>query len=48
MANDVTVSERSRRLPAGRRAAVLELLTTTGQLTVGEIAEQFSVSIDRS
>jgi len=46
MANDATITERSRRLPAGRRAALLEHLTTTGQLTVGEIAEQFNVSID--
>ncbi|WP_341994923.1 DeoR/GlpR family DNA-binding transcription regulator [Microbacterium sp. LWH7-1.2] len=45
MANDV-ISERSRHLPAGRRAALLELLGTTGQLSVGEIAEQFKVSID--
>ncbi|WP_106815839.1 DeoR/GlpR family DNA-binding transcription regulator [Microbacterium timonense] len=46
MANDVSTSERSRRLPAGRRAALLEHLSSKGQLTVGEIAEQFSVSID--
>jgi DeoR family fructose operon transcriptional repressor len=45
MANDV-ILERSRHLPAGRRAALLELLGTTGQLSVGEIAEQFKVSID--
>lgn len=46
MANVVSTTERSRRLPAGRRAALLEHLSTKGQLTVGEIAEQFGVSID--
>lgn len=46
MANEVSNSERARRLPAGRRAALLDHLSTTGQLTVGEIAEQFKVSID--
>ncbi len=38
--------EKSRHLPASRRAALLEHLGTTGQLTVAEIAATFDVSID--
>lgn len=41
-----TGSERSRHLPASRRAAVLDHLSTTGQLTVAQLAERFDVSID--
>jgi DeoR family transcriptional regulator, fructose operon transcriptional repressor len=39
-------SDRSRHLPASRRAALLEHLGATGQLTVAQIAERFGVSID--
>jgi DeoR family fructose operon transcriptional repressor len=46
MARDAPVAERSRHLPASRRAALLEHLGTTGQLTVAQIAERFDVSID--
>ncbi len=46
MPRDTTRAEKSRHLPASRRAALLDLLGTTGQLTVGEIAERFDVSID--
>lgn len=38
--------ERSRHLPASRRAALLEHLGATGQLTVAQLAERFDVSID--
>lgn len=46
MSRESTADERSRQLPAGRRAALLEHLGSTGQLTVGQIAAQFNVSID--
>lgn len=46
MTSDVSATERSRHLPASRRAALLDHLATTGQLTVGQIAERFDVSID--
>ena len=46
MATDLSSAERARHLPAGRRAALLEHLSTQGQLTVGTLAEQFGVSID--
>lgn len=39
-------AEPSRHLPAGRRAALLAHLTTSGQLTVAQLAERFDVSID--
>lgn len=41
-----TPSTGSRHLPAGRRAALLEFLGTTGQLTVAQLSERFDVSID--
>ena len=41
-----TPSTGSRHLPAGRRAALLEFLGTTGQLTVAQLSERFDLSID--
>ncbi|SDZ23787.1 DeoR/GlpR family DNA-binding transcription regulator [Herbiconiux ginsengi] len=36
----------SRRLPAGRKAALVEAINLQGQVTVAALAEEFSVSID--
>ncbi|MFG1951654.1 DeoR/GlpR family DNA-binding transcription regulator [Micromonospora sp. NPDC048830] len=38
--------ERQRHLPAGRKAQLAAYVTDTGQVTVGELAERFGVSID--
>ena len=38
--------ERQRHLPAGRKAQLAAYVTETGQVTVGELAERFGVSID--
>jgi len=38
--------ERQRRLPAGRKAQLAAHVAETGQVTVGELAERFGVSID--
>jgi DeoR family transcriptional regulator, fructose operon transcriptional repressor len=38
--------ERQRRLPAGRKAQLAAYVADTGQVTVGELAERFGVSID--
>lgn len=38
--------ERQRRLPAGRKAQLAAYVAETGQVTVGELAERFGVSID--
>jgi DeoR/GlpR family transcriptional regulator of sugar metabolism len=38
--------EAGRRLPAGRKAALLKSVSTAGQVTVAELAEEFSVSPD--
>lgn len=35
-----------RRLPAGRKAALVNAVTIAGQVTVAELAEQFGVSLD--
>jgi DeoR family fructose operon transcriptional repressor len=43
----VTVdNERPRHLPAGRKAQLAAYVAETGQVTVGELAERFGVSID--
>jgi DeoR family fructose operon transcriptional repressor len=46
MSLETASAERSRHLPASRRAALLEHLATAGQLTVAQLAERFDVSID--
>jgi DeoR family glycerol-3-phosphate regulon repressor/DeoR family fructose operon transcriptional repressor len=38
--------ERQRHLPAGRKAQLAAFVADTGQVTVGELAERFGVSID--
>jgi DeoR family transcriptional regulator, fructose operon transcriptional repressor len=38
--------ERQRHLPAGRKAELAAFVADTGQVTVGELAERFGVSID--
>ncbi|MEV6494323.1 DeoR/GlpR family DNA-binding transcription regulator [Actinoplanes sp. NPDC051633] len=38
--------ERQRHLPAGRKAQLAAYVAETGQVTVGELAERFGVSID--
>jgi DeoR family fructose operon transcriptional repressor len=38
--------ERQRRLPAGRKAQLAAYVAEAGQVTVGELAERFGVSID--
>ena len=38
--------ERQRHLPAGRKAQLAAYVADTGQVTVGELAERFGVSID--
>jgi DeoR family fructose operon transcriptional repressor len=38
--------ERQRHLPAGRKAQLAAYVSDTGQVTVGELAERFGVSID--
>jgi DeoR family glycerol-3-phosphate regulon repressor/DeoR family fructose operon transcriptional repressor len=38
--------ERQRHLPAGRKAELAAYVADTGQVTVGELAERFGVSID--
>src|SRR5581483_8964100 len=38
--------ERQRRLPAGRKAQLAAYVADSGQVTVGELAERFGVSID--
>lgn len=42
----VDKQERQRRLPAGRKAQLAAYVAETGQVTVGELAERFGVSID--
>jgi DeoR family fructose operon transcriptional repressor len=39
-------NERQRHLPAGRKAQLAAYVADTGQVTVGELAERFGVSID--
>ena len=39
-------NERQRHLPAGRKAQLAAYVAETGQVTVGELAERFGVSID--
>lgn len=46
MPREASAHRQSRHLPASRRAALLEHLGTTGQLTVAQIAATFDVSID--
>ena len=38
--------DRQRHLPAGRKAQLAAYVTEAGQVTVGELAERFGVSID--
>jgi DeoR family glycerol-3-phosphate regulon repressor/DeoR family fructose operon transcriptional repressor len=42
----VDKDERQRHLPAGRKAQLAAYVADTGQVTVGELAERFGVSID--
>jgi DeoR family fructose operon transcriptional repressor len=42
----VDSNERQRHLPAGRKAQLAAYVAETGQVTVGELAERFGVSID--
>ncbi|MFI5958951.1 DeoR/GlpR family DNA-binding transcription regulator [Cryptosporangium sp. NPDC051539] len=42
----VDKDERQRHLPAGRKAQLAAYVAETGQVTVGELAERFGVSID--
>ncbi len=42
----VDKDERQRHLPAGRKAQLAAYVADAGQVTVGELAERFSVSID--
>jgi DeoR family fructose operon transcriptional repressor len=42
----VDSNERQRHLPAGRKAQLAAYVADTGQVTVGELAERFGVSID--
>jgi DeoR family fructose operon transcriptional repressor len=42
----VSDADAKRRLPAGRKAQLLAVVTDRGEVTVAELAEQFAVSVD--
>lgn len=46
MPHDDAAPDRSRLLPAHRRSALVDFVTERGQVAVGEVAEEFNVSID--